>query len=1341
IVMDIGKSPITLGATYSGKDSDGNTVSGSHLSSNIYVITHRENGEKTTNTIVFDGHHENAPFNVTLDNVNMGATPKNHNQAPGNSGVNTPTGGQITIKALQSSIKKVTLVLKGVNQVRNITYYNAGDTSTPQTVDSYLKITDINGDGAAGDGVDGGSLYIPYKIETEAEIEAFVATKTNYNHWNAGIGGIDSQSLVQNLHIAGGKIQVVTTLGDNCTAIGAGGNGYCEMLISGGEVIAHCNGTGAAIGGGIGWNAAGGKSNVTITGGKVYAKNHSEIESGDELVGGVAIGSGSSFHAAGSEGIVTISGGYVEAYGTFGNGIGGGNSSTSVGGKATISITGGTVIASSIGGGDSKSGVGGSATVVVSGTADITLTKGIGGGKSSSGNGGAATITVESGTMNVAGSIGGGEGGGTGNGGDATVNIYGGNLTAASIGGGTGSVGGHGGAAIVEVTDGFIETGSIGGGKTNNPNGNLGYAKATISGGDISGQFLMAAGGTEPCTFTMTGGTLHGVDTADTSKFNYAQQNGAAVYMDDPNGVVSISGGTIKDCSAVNGGAIYMSDGTCTISGNAVIESCVASENGGAVYMGGGTLTITGGSIKNNSAEQNGGAVYLGGGSMTVYSGEISANTAKDSGGAAFIDGGNVKVAGGSITNNTATKDGGGIVVNNGNYKMTGGSVDNNTAVNGAGGGIYVSTDGHNVTVDVLSGSVSNNTAKGNGGAFAVVGNTDSTESIIVNVGVNKNHFDTSGNLITNCEHGDEGDNAYACPVLNGNKSGASGGGIYVTGNTSTQLNIYCLEEKDSQADGDNGQSNFMKVDGGKVTITTSEQLDESNQTSYHGNTHITSEVYVTGGQMDLWGGMTNPRLEDIITVDITKKDDHFLDHRDNTTEDKYYKLIYFENFTDPVTNITTGQYKEIEIKHGNSINISGNIYSHPGYTIKGWNTSNGRDSELDNYPQGTYNNDRGWYNVGDEKTFDGVPIGDLTIYAIWEANGYTVVYEPNVPSGETCYGTMENFNFTYDTPIKLSKNQYERPGYEFIGWSKEKEPDSSAKIYADEEVVTNLTTKKGEIVTLYAQWKVCDHDPATHEYTYSVIDNGKTLKRDCSCGKYSEEARLSAEDAVYDENNHEGKVVYTSSKWNPVVVYEALDGDVFVDDKPYYAGSYKASITENGYTASVTYTIEKADQPAPPKPDYDTNTETDGSVISVKPVVQSSVSDKTDTPYSEYRIVYYVDGVEKATVWVKGADELIDGQYAARFALDKALTNYHIQVRYSESDNYKESPVSTADSIYFFVGEVEFKVICGEGVKYVILTSSEDDVTENGIKIAVSVEDGYFFPRCNHPTWSSRMW
>ena len=290
ITMDIGKGAISLGTTYSGKDSDGNSVSGTHTATNIYVILHKENGTKTENNIVFSGNLPNAPFDVTLAGVNMGGTPTNHNQAPGNSGTNTPSTGEIRIPATSSAVKKVTLRLRDENIVRYISYYNGGDTNTPATVASSLKITNINGDGE----VEGGSLYVPVKLAPE-EIEAFVNSKTNYNHWNAGIGGTDGSSLVQNLHIAGGKIQVVTTLGDNCTAIGAGGNGYCQMEISGGEVIANCNGTGAAIGGGIGWNAAAGKADILISGGKIYAENHARITAAKDginhTVGGVAIGS------------------------------------------------------------------------------------------------------------------------------------------------------------------------------------------------------------------------------------------------------------------------------------------------------------------------------------------------------------------------------------------------------------------------------------------------------------------------------------------------------------------------------------------------------------------------------------------------------------------------------------------------------------------------------------------------------------------------------------------------------------------------------------------------------------------------------------------------------------------------------------------------------------------------------------------------------------------------------------------------------------------------------------------------------------------------------------------
>ena len=885
----------------------------------------------------------------------------------------------------------MTLYLQGENVVRNITYYNGGDTSVPANISSSLKFTDINGDGA----VNGGSLYIPVKL-TEDEIDAFVATGTNYNHWNAGIGGIDSNSLVQNFYIAGGKIQVVTTLGDNCTAIGAGGNGYCQMEISGGEVIAHCNGTGAAIGGGIGWNAAGGKSDVLISGGNVYAKNHAMIKSGTDLVGGVAIGSGSSFYKAGSEGKVTITGGTVEAYGTFGNGIGGGNSSTSTGGKATITISGGTVTATSIGGGNSKSGAGGNADVTVSGLANVTLEKGIGGGLSESGNGGAATITVNGGTIHSDGGIGGGKGGGNGAGGKAEVTVNDGTLTAQSIGGGQGSGTGNGGAAIVKINGGTIETGSIGGGQ-GGVSGQLGHATADITDGNITGQFLLK-GAAQSCYFNMSGGTLSGVNTLLTENNPYAMENGAAVYMDDPNGEVTITGGTISDCSAADGGAVYMTAGSFSMSGDAVITRCTAAANGGAVYVGGGTVTMSGGTIENCSATENGGAVYLGngtmevgggvigcatvkdsednntligapnqakngggsylaGGNLTVSGGAISGNEANENGGGAFVNGGSVVVYGDAqVSNNIAGTNGGGIAVNNGNFSMEGGSVDHNQAVGRNGGGIYVSSSSTTaVTVDVLSGSVSNNLAGSSGGALAVKG--EEGNPIVVTVGVNEDHFTAQGYP----EHGDH--DAFTCPVINNNTSNSSGGAVYVTGSKKAKLCIYCMTETGNLAGDASKPSDFMMVEGGTVEITTEESgTEESAQDGMHGHTVIQNTIYVVGGDVDIWGTMTNPDISNTITVDIQDgQNDEFDDHRIvGSGETEYYKLLYFENFTDPATGHTTGLYKQVRIQKGQTVTIDGFIYRHTGYEIGGWNTDpknavysiNGiqKDSNIDIY-------------------------------------------------------------------------------------------------------------------------------------------------------------------------------------------------------------------------------------------------------------------------------------------------------------------------------------------------------------------------------------------------------
>jgi len=206
IIMDVGKSTVSLGTSYSGKDSDGNTVSGTHISSNIYVIVQADQ-TKTSNRINFSGHLPDAPFDVTLAGVNMGLTSYS-SSAPDASPNNTNYSGMIDIPNTSSNQKKVTLRLKGENIIRAIHYYTAGTTAS-------LKITDVSGNGATN-----GKLYIPEKV-AEEDIDAFVAQSTTYNHWNAGIGGDDSNANVNNFHIAGGTIQVITTYGDNCTAIGA----------------------------------------------------------------------------------------------------------------------------------------------------------------------------------------------------------------------------------------------------------------------------------------------------------------------------------------------------------------------------------------------------------------------------------------------------------------------------------------------------------------------------------------------------------------------------------------------------------------------------------------------------------------------------------------------------------------------------------------------------------------------------------------------------------------------------------------------------------------------------------------------------------------------------------------------------------------------------------------------------------------------------------------------------------------------------------------------------------------------------------------------------------------
>jgi hypothetical protein len=386
---------------------------------------------------------------------------------------------------------------------------------------------------------------------------------------------------------------------------------------------------------------------------------------------------------------------------------------TANGGPGEVHITGGNVYAynfaniwniasSAIGGGGSMGQIGSAGTVNISGGyiyAYSALGTAIGGGSSSSKQGGNATINITGGYI------------------VAKSN----NSVANGIGGGTGGTdaGVNGGTAKVTIGGNpIIRTGSIGGGKTNNASGHIGSADINISGGDIQAQFVMAAGAGVPPTFNMSGGLIRNSDTDDT-EYLHVQKNGGAVYLEE--GSFTMSAGEIRQCYAERGGAIYIKGSPSTtfnMTGGKITE-CVAKNDGGAVYLEGGMVTFSGGELSHNLAGRgNGGGFCIVGGNFSMPEGGTA-----------------------SIIENAAFSD---------------------NTIGGKGGGLYVTSAGSDVTVDIISGNIINNSSDKVGGGISVDMTGNETSSANVTVGKTD-----GGNLN---------------PLISDNHTIVMGGGLYAKG-------------------------------------------------------------------------------------------------------------------------------------------------------------------------------------------------------------------------------------------------------------------------------------------------------------------------------------------------------------------------------------------------------------------------------------------------------------------------------------------------------------------------------------------------------------------------------
>ena len=295
----------------------------------------------------------------------------------------------------------------------------------------------------------------------------------------------------------------------------------------------------------------------------------------------------------------------------------------------------------------------------------------------------------------------------------------------------------------------------------------LSIAAFTLTDCKGTGKITHASGGTgcgvyiSGGTFNMYGGSITGNTATD------GRGRGGGVYVTS-GGAFKMFGGSITGNKATDGGGVYKigSNSTFTMTGGSITGN-TADDSGGGVYVNGGSFTMSGGSITGNKADGTGGGVcvnYDGTFNMSNNS-CITGNTAYHGGGvyvARTPDSNNYKpgnfamssgTIGGTTTNDANQAQYGGGVYVAGAFTLTGGEISGNNA-NRVSGGVYVNAD----STFTVSGApkITNNTQK-----------TTTSSNVYLSRGRGKNAVITiAGKLEDDAKIGvtltnDYGDNAF----------------------------------------------------------------------------------------------------------------------------------------------------------------------------------------------------------------------------------------------------------------------------------------------------------------------------------------------------------------------------------------------------------------------------------------------------------------------------------------------------------------------------------------------------------------------------------------------------
>ena len=148
-----------------------------------------------------------------------------------------------------------------------------------------------------------------------------------------------------------------------------------------------------------------------------------------------------------------------------------------------------------------------------------------------------------------------------------------------------------------------------------------------------------------------------------------------------------------------------------------------------------------------------------------------------------------------------------------------------------------------------------------------------------------------------------------------------------------------------------------------------------------------------------------------------------------------------------------TGSMANESFVYGTAKALTLNTFTRTGYIFIGWAKSASATTTA--YDDGQ--------SVKNLTTTSG---GTVNLYAVWQANAYTIKFNKN---GGT--GTMANLAMTYDVAKALTANAFQRVNYKFMGWATS--ASATTATYSNKQSVSNLTATPDGTVNLYAVWKL----------------------------------------------------------------------------------------------------------------------------------------------------------------------------------------------------------------------------------------------------------------------------